>query len=99
MDDGVQSTGLDDPDGILVTKTEFLEKWRSVPERIVEAYNIDTEENVIHYLAREGKLDVIKELFLELKNTPYFCQALMKTGLFLGDFHPLDCLTKQELLM
>ena len=68
--------GFDDPDGILVTKSEFLEKWKAVPEKIKDPYNVDTEENVIHYLAREGKLEVIKELFLELKNTPYFCQAL-----------------------
>ena len=28
------------------------------------------------YLAREGKLDVLKDLFSQLKNTPYFYQAL-----------------------
>ena len=76
LEETVQTAGLDDPDGILVTKSEFLEKWKSVPEKISEPYNIDTEENVIHYLAREGKLDVIKELFLELKKTPNFCLAL-----------------------
>ena len=68
--------GFDDPDGILVTKSEFLEKWKALPHKIKDPYNVDTEENVIHYLAREGKLEVIKELYLELKNTPYFCQAL-----------------------
>ena len=75
-DDGSQAGGLDDPDGILVTKSEFLEKWSSVPEQITEPYNLDTEENVIHYLAREGKLDVLKDLFARLKSTPYFYQAL-----------------------
>ena len=76
LEDPPHSAGLDDPDGILVTKTEFLDKWKSVPEKISDPYNPDTEENVIHYLAREGKVDVIKELFLELKSTPHFCEAL-----------------------
>ena len=82
IEEGVQSAGLDDPDGILVTKSEFLEKWKSVPDKIVEPYNPDTEENVIHYLAREGKLEVIKELFHGLKSTPYFCEALKATDRF-----------------
>ena len=76
MEDGSAGGGLDDPDGILVTKSEFLEKWRSVPEQITEPYNIDTEENVIHYLSREGKLDVLRDLYDHLKDTPHFCQAL-----------------------
>ena len=76
MEDGSAGGGLDDPDGTLVTKSEFLEKWRSVPEQITEPYNLDTEENVIHYLAREGKLDVLRDLYHHLKDTPYFYQAL-----------------------
>lgn len=82
IEEGVQSAGLDDPDGILVTKADFLEKWKSVPEKIAEPYNPDTEENVIHYLAREGKLEVIRELFVGLKKTPYFCDALKVTDRF-----------------
>ena len=76
MEDGSQGGGLDDPDGILVTKSEFLEKWSSVPEQITEPYNLDTEENVIHYLAREGKIEVLRDLFSQLKDTPYFYQAM-----------------------
>lgn len=55
-------TGMDEADGTYITKAEFLNKWKSKPEMIIEPYNIDTEENVMHFLAREGKLDVLKEL-------------------------------------
>ena len=48
------SSGIDDADGTFITKSEFLQKWRDQPEMIIEPYNIDTEENVIHFLAREG---------------------------------------------
>ena len=53
-------TGIDEADGTFITKTEFLEKWRDAPEMITEVYNFDTEENVLHYLAREGKIDVLR---------------------------------------
>ena len=43
---------MDDTDGTFITKSEFLQKWRQQPEMITEPYNIDTEENVIHFLAR-----------------------------------------------
>ena len=70
------SSGIDDADGTFITKSEFLKKWRDQPEMIIEPYNIDTEENVLHFLAREGKLDVLRELCLEQKNSPYIYQAL-----------------------
>ena len=70
------SGGIDDADGTLITKSEFLQKWREQPEKTVEPYNIDTEENVFHFLAREGKFDTLKELCEELKNGPYIYQAL-----------------------
>ena len=70
------SGGIDDADGTYITKSEFLEKWRDQPEKIVEPYNVDTEENVIHFLAREGKLDVLRDLCIELKSGPYIYQAL-----------------------
>jgi hypothetical protein len=49
---------------------------------IVEPYNIDTEENVIHILAREGKLNVLRELCLEHKHSRYIYQALKSKDKF-----------------
>ena len=43
---------MDDADGTFITKSEFLTKWRTQPEMIIEPYNIDTEENVLHFLSR-----------------------------------------------
>ena len=43
---------MDDADGTFITKSEFLKKWRTQPEMIIEPYNIDTEENVLHFLSR-----------------------------------------------
>lgn len=43
---------MDDADGTFISKTKFLEQWRDKPAMITEPYNIDTEENVIHFLAR-----------------------------------------------
>ena len=74
--------GIDDADGTLITKSEFLQKWRDNPEKTVEPYNIDTEENVFHFLAREGKLDVLRDLSNELKNGPYIYQALKSKDKF-----------------
>ena len=68
--------GIDDADGTFITKSEFLQKWCEQPEKIVESYNIDTEENLIHFLAREGKLDVLTELAQQLKNEPFIYQAM-----------------------
>lgn len=76
------SSGIDDADGTFITKSEFLQKWRDQPEMIIEPYNIDTEENVIHFLAREGKLDVLRELCLEHKNGQYIYQALKSKDKF-----------------
>ena len=45
-------TILDEADGTIVTKTEFLAKWRQEPTTIAVPYNTDTEENVVHFLAR-----------------------------------------------
>ena len=50
------SLGMDDADGAFITKTRFLQHWRENPAIIVEPYNIDTEENVIHFLARSATL-------------------------------------------
>ena len=44
--------GMDDADGTFITKSEFLNKWSCQPEMIIEPYNIDTEENVLHFLSR-----------------------------------------------
>ena len=52
-------------------RAEFLEKWRESPEKLVEPYNLDTEETVLHFLAREGKLDVIKELIKVSRRTRF----------------------------
>ena len=43
---------MDDADGTFITKKKFLQQWREKPGLIIEPYNIDTEENVIHFLAR-----------------------------------------------
>ena len=45
-------TGMDDADGAFISKTRFLQHWRDKPAMILEPYNIDTEENVLHFLAR-----------------------------------------------
>ena len=43
---------MDDADGAFISKTRFLQHWRDKPAMILEPYNIDTEENVLHFLAR-----------------------------------------------
>ena len=68
--------GMDEADGTFITKTEFLNKWKDQPDMIVEPYNIDTEENVLHFLAREGKLDVLKELCSDGRNIVHIIKAL-----------------------
>ena len=47
---------MDDADGAFITKKKFLQQWRDKPELIIEPYNVDTEENVIHFLARSDLL-------------------------------------------
>ena len=49
--------GMDDADGAFITKKKFLQQWREKPELIIEPYNVDTEENVIHFLARSVLLE------------------------------------------
>ena len=44
--------GMDEADGTFITKSDFLNKWNTHPEMITEPYNIDTEENVLHFLSR-----------------------------------------------
>jgi len=89
------SGGLDDADGTLITKSEFLQKWRDNPEKTVEPYNIDTEENVFHFLAREGKLDILRDLCIELKNGPYIYQALKAKDKF-GQTPMLSAISASE---
>ena len=48
----VRFPGMDDADGAFITKKKFLQQWKEKPGLIIEPYNIDTEENVIHFLAR-----------------------------------------------
>ena len=83
---------MDDADGTFISKTKFLEQWRDKPAMITEPYNIDTEENVIHFLARfswiiniewefylnnrEGKLDVLRELCLDNKGNNFVVEGL-----------------------
>ena len=67
---------MDDADGTYITKSEFLERWKNQPDLIVEPYNIDTEENVIHFLSREGKIDVLKELCGSEKMKKFVFEAL-----------------------
>ena len=52
----VEFSGMDDADGAFITKKKFLQQWREKPGLIIEPYNIDTEENVIHFLARSVEL-------------------------------------------
>ena len=83
---------MDDADGTFISKTKFLEQWRDKPAMITEPYNIDTEENVIHFLARfswiiniewefylnnrEGKLDVLRELCLDNQGNNFVVEGL-----------------------
>ena len=46
---------MDQADGTFITKSDFLNKWNTQPEMITEPYNIDTEENVLHFLSRYGQ--------------------------------------------
>eukprot|EP00092_Neocalanus_flemingeri_P005491 GFUD01005921.1.p1 GENE.GFUD01005921.1~~GFUD01005921.1.p1 ORF type:complete len:1477 (-),score=243.09 GFUD01005921.1:84-4514(-) len=69
-------SGIDDADGTFITKTKFLQKWSEHPEMIIEPYNVNTEETVMHFLAREGKFDVLRDLVREHKNGNYIYQAL-----------------------
>lgn len=70
------SYGIDEADGTFITKSDFLHRWRQEPQKIAEPYNTDTEENVLHFLAREGKLDVLRDLCLEHRTGKTIYQAL-----------------------
>ncbi|XP_023331306.1 uncharacterized protein LOC111703561 isoform X3 [Eurytemora carolleeae] len=76
------SYGIDEADGTFVTKSDFLAKWRKDPSSIHVPYNTDTEENVLHFLAREGKLDVLRDLCLEHKNDKALYLALKSKDKF-----------------
>ena len=59
------SQGMDDADGAFISKTRFLQHWRDKPAMILEPYNIDTEENVLHFLARFDSKRIFTGAFTE----------------------------------
>ena len=88
-------SGIDDADGSFITKTKFLQNWSEHPEMIIEPYNVNTEENVMHFLAREGKFDVLRDLVREHKTSDYIYQALKSKDKF-GQTPMLSAISASE---
>ena len=60
---------IDSYGGRLVTREEFIAKYQEDPSSISEIHNEETNETIIHILAKEGRLDILKEVCDETKSS------------------------------